>query len=101
MKYFRANLIKKIDTGLKDELGNPTFEETLIPITDCRATEWTTDDVNIYGRDITSSNRKIFIKPNVSLENVYKIKIDNETYNITSIKKLGRWILLIVKGFRI
>ena len=101
MKYFTAQLIKKVKTELEDELGNPIFEETLIPVDDCRATEWTADDVTLYGRDITSSNRKVLIRPHINVDGAYKIKIDGKDYNITNIKDYNRWILLIVKGFRI
>lgn len=101
MMYIKANLIKEIDDGATDELGNPIYSSVLIPI-ECRATEWTSDDVNIYGRDMTASNRKVIFKPiRESLDGVTAIEVDGNRYQINSVKNLGRWIMLIVKGFRI
>ncbi|MCR2045490.1 hypothetical protein [Anaerosalibacter massiliensis] len=102
MRYFEADLIKKIPTDNKDELGNKIFGYIPIHVKECRTTEWTADDVNIYGRDITSGSRKILVKPlNEPLKDIVKISIDNNEYDILSKKDLGRWILFVVKGFRI
>ncbi len=102
MKYFNAILIEKVSTGEEDELGNEIFEEKEISVKGCRATEWTADDVNVYGRDITTGSRKVLVKPlNEPLKDIVKISINNNKYDILSKKDLGRWILFIVKGFRL
>jgi len=102
MRYFNATLIKKVSTGELDELNNEIFEEQEILIRGCRATEWTAADVDVYGRDITSGSRKILVKPlNGPFKDVVKISIDNNEYEIISKKDLGRWVLFIVKGFRL
>ena len=101
MRYLRADLIKEIDDGLTDELGNPIYSSLSIPV-ECRTTEWTSEDVNVYGRDMTVGNRKVIFKPiRESLDGVTAIEVGGNQYQITSIKDLGRWIMLIVKGFRI
>lgn len=102
MRYFNADLIKEVPTGDVDELGNEIFEYERIHIQDCRVTEWTSDDINIHGRSVTSGSRKILAKPiSVPLGDMVKMSIEGNEYEILSKKDLGRWILFIVKGFRV
>lgn len=102
MKYFNAKIIRRIKTDKEDELGNPIYEHPESDIKNCRTTEWTSEDVNIYGRDLTSGSRKVITRPfRGSIDDVVKIKIGKSEYNIERIVDLGRWILFIVRGFRI
>lgn len=101
MRYIRGRLIEEIDTGREDELGNKIYELEYIDVV-CRTTEWTSDDVALYGRTVTEGNRKVIFKPlGISMLNIVGIELEGQSYNIHSIVNLNRWIMLIVKGRRI
>lgn len=101
MRYFNATLLRKIKIG-EDRLGNSEYNYEDIEIKNCRATEWNSNDVNVLGRDLTDTHRKVLIPPvEVEFDDIEYIRIDNTRYKITNIKDLGRWVLLIVGGYRI
>lgn len=102
MMYFSADLIRHMDTGEVDELGNKVVGDVVETISNCRATQWTSEDVSVYGREVTTSSRKVLIRPTVgSIKHIEKIRIDTKTYDVIDRQNLGRWILLIVRGYRI
>ena len=99
MMYLRLYPIFKIQNG-QDELKNKMYEdkvsENYYP---CRITNWTRDDIEIFGRDVTKNSRKMFctgfdIRFAKSLE---KVKIEDEVYKVIEVKDIGRWIFFIIE----
>ncbi len=91
-----------VNEGEADELGNPTLTGYEICETTGRLTEWSAEEKAVEDRDFTDSHRKVITpatKANCVLAK--SIKVDGEEYEITSVKDLGRWRLLIVRGWRI
>ena len=101
MRYYEAELLKNELVG-QDELGNDIYDLVPITVSNVRLTEWTSEDIEVYGRQMTEGNRKVLVRPfGESLEDIEHIRIDGQTYEIKSIKDVHRWILLIVGGYRI
>ncbi|QBX17860.1 hypothetical protein [Streptococcus parauberis] len=104
MRYELFYLETEVPTGQKDQLGNDIMQKVLSATAYAgRFTEWTADDVNIYGRDLTSGTRKMLcnrITPKQA-KNAVRVQIDGKYYQIKSVKDLGRWRLLILNGYRL
>lgn len=101
MKWLDAG-VRKIKTDKVDELGN------IIPYTSdedertikARLTQWTSEDVNLYGRDLTNSTRKL-ITPSKYITQDNIIVVDDILYEIVRIERLDRFTFLIIKEFEI
>lgn len=84
----------------KDRLGNDKIElenpgRKIIG----RLTQWTSEDIQVYGRDLTESSRKL-ITPSKYITKDMVVEIQNELYEIKDIKKLERFTFLIIKRWR-
>lgn len=111
----------KRPTG-KDKLNNITYEEFKVCKIKGRFTEWTSEEVNVLGREFTASNRKIVTPLTVDAIQGEKIEwnpfnfnedadqeytctsvvADGVTYTINKIVDMGtRFRLLYVKGYKI
>lgn len=99
MRYYKADLIREVEIDI-DELGNPIYEYEYVPIGGVRLTEWTSRDINVYGRELTTGSRKVLVKP-TAIEGFNYIRVQGKTYKILERKDLGRWLLLIVRGYRL
>ncbi len=100
MKHEKVILIRNLESGESDRLGNIIYDQIEIPIF-ARLTEWTAKDIEVYGRAITSSSRKMLIKPFYGVITMQdKIRMRDTDYSIEEATDLGRWIMLIVKGYR-
>ncbi len=101
MRYDKVTVIKKVDSGTIDALGNITYDTIEIPIL-ARLTEWTAEDVDVYGRELTTGGRKMLVKPFYGIISMQdQIRMGEDVYSVVEAKDLGRWILLIVKGYRL
>ncbi|HHS2684193.1 TPA: hypothetical protein ACTEIZ_001951 [Streptococcus agalactiae] len=103
MRYTTFNLVTDIKTGKKDALGNDIITKTESISHKGRFTEWHADDEIVYGRDLTSSTRKM-ISNTITLGQAKKasqVKLDGKYYDIKSVKDLGRWRLLLINGYRL
>lgn len=102
MRLFSATLMKKVDNGKTDELGNKLYDYDELEAHSCKSLAWTSEDVNVLGREMVANNRKVLIRPlTEDIGLIEKIRIDNKVYDIESKQDLGRWIMLVVKGYRI
>ena len=88
MHYFPIHLLKAIQTGT-DILGNPitTLQE---PCAACngytgRFTEWTAEDAELVGRDVTQTQRKLLTDaPLARCKEADVVRAGSEDYRITS-----------------
>lgn len=99
MMYLRLYPVIKKQNGV-DELRNKVYEdeisETFYP---CRITNWTRDDIEIFGRDVTKNSRKMFCNGfDISFaKKLEKVKIEDEIYKVIEVKDIGRWIFFIIE----
>lgn len=103
MRYRPFYLIFDNDSGETDVLGNPIRKQVKSDRYLGRFTEWSADDVAVYGREMTSATRKL-ISNGVAAEvakNASEVELDGQSYEIESVKDLGRWTLMFVKGWRL
>lgn len=98
MMYLRLYPVTKVLSG-EDKLGNKVYvDEISKEYYPCRLTNWTSDDVEVFGRDITKNSRKMFCN-GFGIEfakKLEKVKIEDEIYTIKEVKDIGRWIFFIV-----
>lgn len=99
MMYLRLYPVIKKQNGV-DELRNKVYEdeisETFYP---CRITNWTRDDIEIFGRDVTKNSRKMFCNGfDISFaKKLEKVKIEDEIYKVIEVKDIGRWVFFIIE----
>lgn len=102
MHYFTVHLLKAIQTGT-DILGNPitTLKEPCAACTEYtgRFTEWTAEDAELVGRDVTQTQRKLLTDaPLARCKEADVVRAGSEDYQITSVKDLhGRWRMLYLE----
>lgn len=102
MRFQDFELIGKADVGTTDDLGNVDYPDVVLGAFTGRFTQWTADDVNVHGRDLTSSNRKLVTKaPRILCKQATAVRIDGKDYTVTNVIDYGRWRCLYVKGYRI
>lgn len=88
--------------GNADELGNPTLTPGKICDAKGRITQWSAEEISIEGRDFTNSHRKVITSATrANCISAKTVKVDGKEYDIISTEDLGRWRLLIVRGWRI
>ena len=102
MRYFPITLLQSVSTGV-DVLGNPI--QSLQPLsTDNRGrwTEWTAEEMQLLGRDVTQAQRKLLTDaPLEACKIAVAVRAGKEDYQIQTVKDLhGRWRLLYVKRWR-
>lgn len=100
MKFEPFVFVIEEPTGQKDKLGNAAVEKTDSDIFQGRFTEWTADEVTILGREMTAGTRKLIYR-GLAPKNAKSVRIEGATYAIKSTRKLGRWGLAVLKGFRL
>lgn len=100
MRYIPVKLLTRVVVDV-DELGNDIYDLVSVGNVKGRATEWSTRDVNLFGRDFTERNRKLLIRPpRVSIEGIKYVRFDDITYEVNRTVDLNRWILFIVGRYR-
>lgn len=103
MRFVNFDLVTPQKTGKKDKLGNDITKNVVKRVAKGRFTEWSAADVSLYGRDLTSSARKLLTNQ-VSKDEAKQashVAIDGSRYKVESVKDLGRWRLLVIKGYRL
>lgn len=101
MRFQDFDLVGKIVVG-EDELGNQSTIDDILGSFSGRFTQWTADDVDVYGRELTSSNRKLLTQAPLALcKQAATVRIDNKDYTVTKVTDYGRWRCLYVKGYRL
>ena len=102
MMYVTTEFIRELNTGATvDELGNPVSNEASeVVVNHCRLAEWTSDDIAVYGREVTANNQKMLVKPfSNMLSGLKAVKFAGQRFEIVASRELGRWTLLILKGY--
>ncbi|MDO4156262.1 MAG: hypothetical protein Q4D37_05730 [Oscillospiraceae bacterium] len=102
MRYFPIILLQSVFTDV-DILGNPI--SSLQPLSAAclgRWTEWTAEEIQLVGRDVTQAQRKILTDaPLEACKNAAAVRAGKEDYQIRTVKDLhGRWRLLYVERWR-
>ena len=102
MRYFSVALLRTVQTGT-DPLGNPVC--TLHPTKPAylgRFTEWTAEEMQLVGRAVTESQRKLLTNaPLSACRQATAVRAGNEDYTIQTVKDLqGRWRLLYLERWR-
>ena len=101
MRYNDAVLIGIVPSGVEDELGNELMDNAQEVVSGCRFTEWTSDDIAIYGRELSSRGRKLMVRPLTNgIAWVDGAIVAGERYEVIKKIDLGRWYLFVLKGFR-
>jgi len=97
MKYEEAKLIK-FDEIAKDKLGNPVLARNEFATIKIRPTFWTAEEVQLEGREVTTTSRKYVSKASKSsVRQATHILFDGVDYEIKKVEDLTRWRLIIVK----
>lgn len=101
MKYKVFEIIEEEEQGT-DELGNPITKQSVTGTFTGRVTPWTTEDIALLGRDVTSTSGKVltFTAPNI-VNLVQRVRIEGNTYSVERIPDLGRWRVLCMKGWKL
>ena len=94
-----AYLVNKVDSGNKDELNNPIYEDILTKVT-FRNSGWASDEIISLGRKFTDLHSKIIIKTN-DYDKIDNILIDGDRYEVERTITNHRWIVLYVKGYKL
>ena len=89
MHYFTIHLLKAIQTGT-DILGNPitTLKEPCAACTEYtgRFTEWTAEDAELVGRDVTQTQRKLLTDaPLARCKEADVVRAGSEDYRLSLI----------------
>ena len=97
-------LVTKVDTGERDKLGNIIYKKEYSKPYVGRTNKKTADDVELYGREVTSGSRKVLTygvdREAAKMADSIMLEGGKE-YSIKSVKDMRRWILFIVKGMRV
>lgn len=99
MMYLRLYPVMKKQNGV-DELRNKVYEDEIgEKFYPCRITNWTRDDIEILGRDVTKNSRKMFCNGfDINFaKKLEKVKIEDEIYKVIEVKDIGRWIFFIIE----
>ena len=102
MRYFSIALLQSVQTGT-DPLGNPVcILQPTEPAYLGRFTEWTAEEMQLVGRVVTESQRKLLTNAPLSVcKQAAAVRAGSEDYTITTVKDLhGRWRLLYIERFR-
>lgn len=92
--------IKSYELVDVDELGNNKKRLKSTRLGLARVTEWTNEDVELYGREFTQSNRKIITKDKFILGDE-KIEFDSNVYDIVMMKKYDRYTVIFLSKVRV
>ena len=77
--------IEYLGGSVKDSIGNIIEEVIDVNNILVRATEWSAEDIKLYGREVTSTNRKLITPSKIKNDNA-RIVLNGLTYSITTIK---------------
>lgn len=101
MIYEEFYLVNQVKVG-EDRLGNPILEAQEAGPYLGRLTEWTADDTVVYGRDLTTSARKLmtFDLKKEEMTEATSVKVDGKTYDIEKVMDMRRWLLVLLRGYR-
>lgn len=96
MRWSTVELVEKIETS-KDRLGNSIVEMRKVGDAKARLTQWTSEDINLYGRDLTKTARKLISKSEIN-QNML-VRIDEVYYSILRVEDLGRFYFCIIERY--
>lgn len=103
MRFEPIKLYERVDTGKRDRLNNPIYTEVLTAEAEGRPTEWTAEDVAVYGQKVTQGTRKLLLapkwRPYIAPRCV--VELDGQRYEVVELTNLKRWFILILKGARL
>lgn len=87
------------ETG-RDELNNPIKKPILIGLYKGAITQWTTEEIALLDRKITSTQRKFITDaPRNVIEHADQVQVDGDTYTLLNLKTdYRRWRLCHVRG---
>lgn len=90
--------LRTVSLGEKDRLGNK--KKTYGPPTDIliRMTQWTSEDVDLYGRELTKTSRKLLTPSKLISQNTIVV-IDGKNHKIVNIMDLGRFRLAFIERY--
>ncbi len=99
MIYVRLMPLALIEAGV-DELGNTIKEPKRLDIIECKLTDFTKEDINIYGRDITKNSKKIIMKRHQFKDEIEKFIFAGKEFDFKVLKKGYRWVVIEVLAWR-
>ncbi len=99
MKWIECKLLR-ILADTTDRLGNEIKKTELERNIKARLTRWTSEDVNIYGRDLTNSSRKLITPNKVSLSNK-AIQIEDTMYKVVKEEDYRRFRVAVIEEWGI
>ena len=90
------------ENAAKDKLDNVIAGDILLSSTTGRITEWTADDIQLIGREITGSTRKLLTGANItSVKQAKSVVIGDERYSVERIIDASpRWRVLAIRKWR-
>lgn len=98
---FKDIELYKLSKTSEDELGNEINVPELIIKTKGRFTQWTKDDIELEGREVTTSQRRILTQASLLDCNLAKlVKVDDITYEAIKVIEYGRWRCIYVKVYK-
>lgn len=99
MKWIECKLLR-ILADTTDRLGNEIKKTELERNIKARLTSWTSEDVNLYGRDLTNSTRKLVTPNKVSLSNRV-VQIEDTMYKVVKEEDNGRFRVAVIEEWGI
>lgn len=87
------------ETG-KDRLNNPIYDDVETSKVDARFTEWSDEDIQLEGRDVTSNQRRLLLKTGKKPASP-RVLFENQMYEITKVIDLSpRFWAVFVKMYK-
>lgn len=88
MKWYDVKLIRSIDTGIKDGLNNPIYEDIEDLVVKGRFIPWNQKEISIEDRVVLKNERKVFLRISKDkFPDCKKIVVGDETYTVKGIVK--------------
>ena len=94
MRWLECEVLKKTTDGY-DRLGNEISTIKAVKTIKGRLTQFTSEDMTVFGRDVLVNNRKFITPYKGKLE---LVRIDGVTYEVTHLEDLGRFTFALIKG---
>lgn len=104
MRFFKFYLLTEDkENATTDVLGNTIYDYKRKLIPQGRFTEWNADDIEVLGRDLTASTRKMVCNRITYKESKKAsfVEVEGQRYRIDTVKDLGRWVLFIIRSYRL
>jgi len=102
MNYHLATFYGETTTG-KDELGNDTTQPVHLGDAASRIVKWTSEDVELLGRELTSRTVKLITRAKLLLlSKSRQVEMLGDRYNIVQVSGsiYDRWRILVLERMR-